>query len=1016
MSHINSIFELLDSMAQENNRDELKFSMVFEPVHENGNTRNNLTNITFKFEESIENIKFINSLKNRKTFPMDIQIYPLNCKISNNKSFLLFKEFNNYKCVDIDSGVHSNNNLPYPLHTLKDYHSKIFNASNITGISRQGELDIFKEYIKLPSISFVSEDPFLFLNIYKYLEKDNLKQFKTEFTFNYAWNDMLSTITNSHQLNFRYFDNHLLTKKFNENWNVFDGYESRGNAQFIFSIAKNSILSQAKLISNINYNYTKQVNLCAHHKKLVFLPAPGDKVEELKLFGSNQYLINSSDHGFIHYSKEINQYSYSGIYLKDLTNLYSDFEKNLIEEHPGIPKEGIDFLFRVSVTALMNTFYCLVDDDLKIIQEKIVFELLQLSNLFLNDLINKAPNFFENFNIVDMVNLNINVSSSLLRTRLENEEELNDYMDKNLSVVNSSLLSTSKFFSLISNNHENMQMLRQIPQIDLNKTNGDFVPLMSFIQQNIEPDEDKHLNFEQLDLKKTFKNPQEHFTYKVKNKNRLETSTIPSELWRMVPHTKKLDLILVDDTPLKGKKLKYLTKTAGTRVIIFNDMVGEFFFRNLNLDLFLTSDIKIRWLSEIDFTDAELGKTETVINTTIQGYELRPDDYLLQQHHSTTNLGYMTTAVSLDLEELNDISIVSVLIDKNFGIAQTSNTNLADTRYLNSSQSSLFYNSFSNFVKKIVKQKYQKEVRIIFCTKSMHSKLIKGPGIDFLDLRASKYYGKVSEIESSLSSRYEVSQDLVSIYTTLTFDMIRRSRIKANYDTSLFNININSSFKDVYDGVLPDILNKFTENDKLKDYPFVNFFINKTHPIIGLNKYRPRISSGSGGNIKTVFGIDLSEGLANHSFIDIKDMENKILELLFITKEYQSFDEGTQEDLEKYYGTSYMPEENMNHRLAHFKMSGSTNDVMAQLLTYNSGGLFEQEDYQKYLLKQFNNILINRFKYELNLKNEVIIQLFKLFRDFDKLIIDNYKDFYYNNTGVKLEIPEEEEKEEEEKT
>ena len=145
-------------------------------------------------------------------------------------------------------------------------------------------------------------------------------------------------------------------------------------------------------------------------------------------------------------------------------------------------------------------------------------------------------------------------------------------------------------------------------------------------------------------------------------------------------------------------------------------------------------------------------------------------------------------------------------------------------------------------------------------------------------------------------------------------------------------------------------------------------------------------------------------------------MENKILELLFITKEYQSFDEGTQEDLEKYYGTSYMPEENMNHRLAHFKMSGSTNDVMAQLLTYNSGGLFEQEDYQKYLLKQFNNILINRFKYELNLKNEVIIQLFKLFRDFDKLIIDNYKDFYYNNTGVKLEIPEEEEKEEEEKT
>ncbi len=1002
MSHIDSIFTLLDELAKNNNKEELNFSMVFEPIQENGNRRSNLTNITFKFQDSIENIKFVSSLKQMEEFPMDIQSYPINFKISNTKAFLLFKNFNNRKLVELTSGNYDNAQLPFPNDTLRDYHQKIFSASNSTNISRPREVQIFKDYIKLPSISFVSEDPFLFLNIFKYLEKDNLEQFDTRFNFNYNWNDLTSSITQSHQLNHRFFDDELIRDKADSNWNVFDGYDCFDKEQFIISVVDSKVVHQAKIINNINYNYTQNIGLNAHHKKLVFLPAVEDKVQDLKLFRSNQYIINSSDHGFIYYSQEKKEYSYSGIYIKDLPTVYHEYSLLLKEHSPGIPEDGINFLFRLSMITLINTLYCIQSKDIKVVQDKIVQELLELSTKVLETLVSKAPEFFENFEMSKMQDLSINVNNSLLRSNLEESELIQQELDTTLSISTSKLIRTHRFFSLISNSYENNQVLSGVSEIDGSTIyTGSFVSLMSYIQKEIEEDEDKHLNMEQLDLRSTFKSTNEHFIFKEKGNNRLETRDLPLELWKIIPYTKKLDLILVDDTPLKAKKIKYVTKNSGSQIIIFKDMVGEFYFRNLELSKYLNNNIKIRWLSEITFSDESLGKTDTVINTSVDCYELKDTDALLKHYHSSQNLSYMTNNINLDLEDFEDISIVSVLMDKNFAIAQTSDKKLNDTRFLSSNNNGVFYNAFSNFIKKIVKEKYGKEVKLVFSTKSIHSKLIRSNAIDFLDIKNASYYGKVEELEKNLAGRYSIDESLVSIYTELTFDMIRRSRLCTGYESEFFHLNLNGTYKDCYNSTLSRILIDLTAKDKVKNYPFVNFFINKGHPILSLAKARPVLSTGNMYNTKTTFGIDIANGKTKHSFIDINNTENRILELLFGSKEFQSFLDGTKEELQSHYGA--LEDDTMNHRLAHFKMGGSNHDVISYLLNYNYGHLQDKEDYQEYLMTQFNNILITRFKYQLNLKNEVIIELFKLFSDLDKLIIENYKNYYYINTGIKLE-------------
>ena len=1008
MSHIDSIFELLDTMAQEENKEELNFSMVFEPIQENGNRRSNLTNITFKFKNDIENIKFVSAIKHREDFLMDIQNYPINVRVGPTKSFLLFKEFNNKKIVELSADRFNNSQLQFPNNIVRDYHQKIFPANNATNVTRSKEVQILKDYIKLPSISFISEDPFLFLNIYKYLEEDNLQQYKTKFNFNYSWNSLLSNITQTHQIPYRFFEEDSIMSKALDNWNIFDGYNHYDNTQFIFDIKDSKVIHQSKIVSNINYNYTQNINMSAHHKKLMFLPAAGENLQELSMFGSNQYIINIVDHGFIFYSPEKREYSYSGIFLKDLPNLFLEYSEALEDYSPGIPKEEIAFVFKISLLILVNTLYCIQSKDIEVVKEKIIFELMQLSKLILDDLISKAPKFFEDFTLFSMNDLSINVSNSLFKSELEESDLIHQELDNKLSISTSKLLRTHKFFSMLGNNHENAQILREIPNLDGNQLNhGCFVNLMSYIQKQIEPDEEKHLNLEQLNLSTTFKFTHEHFIFKEKIRTRLETRDLPQELWKLVSFTKKLDLVLVDDTPLKAKKIKYLTKNPGTKIIMFKDMIGEFYFRSIEFDKFKSQDINIRWLSEITFTDGALGKTESVINTSISGWELKEDDALLKYHQGNQNLSYMVNRINMDLEEFEDISIVSILVDKNFNIAKMSDAKLASTIFQSSSNSGIFYNSFSNFIKKIVKEKYGKEVKIVFNSKSMHSKLIKSGAIDFLSIKNSNYYGRVQEIEKNLAGRYQIDPSLVNIYTYLTFDIIRRSRIKVGYESDQFYVNINGTFKDIYINNLAKILTSFTEKDKIKDYPFVNFFINKGHPIISLAKARPVTQIGNINNTKITFGIDILEGKTKHSFIDINTIENKIMSLLFSTKEFQKFQEETQDELGRHYGT--LDEDDMNQRLAQFKMGSSNHDVINYLLNYDYGPLPTKEDYQEYLLTQFNNILITRFKYQLNLKNETIIELFKLFRDFDKLIIENYKDFYYGNTGIKLEAPDIEE-------
>lgn len=1005
MSQINSIFELLNQMAIDNDREELDFSMVFEPIHENGNRVSNLTNITFKFPDSIENIKFISTLKHREQFFMDLHNYPINYKIGN-KVCLLFKEFNNIKCIELNPEKYYPGQLLYPNHTVRDYHQRIFNLRNVTGVINQKEVDLVKDYSKLPSISFISEDPFLFLNIYKYLENDNLKKFKTKFTFNYNWNDMLSTIGQSHSVNYRFFEKDSLKKKTALNWNVYDGYDGMGPEQFLFYIQDNEIISKANIISNINYNYTQNINLSSSNKKLVFLPAKDDKVMDLELFGSNQYLINSVDHGFIYYSQELNEYSYSGITIDNFSNLYNAYQSKVMEYSPGIPESGIKFLFRISLITVINTMYCVVHKDLDKVQEALIFELMQLSKLVLDRIIQKAPEFFENFTLYDLNNLNINVNNSLLRPNLARDEIdiFEEQIDKTLSLNIENLLDTGRFFNLIGNNYENNNILNLIfESSNSSHIDGSFIELMSYIQKNIEPDESKHLHLERFDLSNTFKNTSEHFIFREKVRNRLETYDLPTELWRMIPGTKKLDLVLVDDTPLKAKKIKYLTKNPGTKIIMFKDMVAEFYFRNIDLDLFTTEDIKIRWISEITFTPDELGKTEKVVNTSVNCHELKPADILLKNYHHDYNLSYLCQSINIDLEENQSLSIVSVLVDKDFYIAQDSTSRIGDTVFSNCNQTGFFINTFSNFIKKIVTEKFGKETRIVFSTKSIHNKLIKGGAIDFLSIKNTKYYDKVEEVEKILASRYSISENLKDIYGSLVYDIIRRSKIKTDYEGEFFNFNINNTYRDNYVTPLAIMLREANENGSIKNYPFINFFIDKAHPIISLENARPNSSVGSYHNINLAYGINISNGKANNSFIDIKNIEDELLNLLYSTKEFQSFEEKTQEDLVRYYGK--LEDDDMNSRLAYFKMGNTQVEVINHLISPGRKSVSLREDYQVYLLQQFNNLLISRFKYQLNLSSDNIIKLFKLFREFDQAIIKNYKDYYYTNTGIKLEIP-----------
>lgn len=1003
MSYINSIFELLDTMAQENNKESLEFEMVFEPVLENGNRRSNLTNITFKFKEGIENIKFISSLKTRTDFPMDLYIHPISLKFNDSNVVLLYKEFNNIKRVDLSPDTGNNYRMPYPTEILNNYHRRVFNVNRASNQGLQKEIQIIQDYCKLPSISFLSEDPFLFLNIYNYLKNKDFNEFKTKFTFKYSYNDLLTSISQSLHLRPRIFEEDSIKRKAQLNWNIFTGYEGMGINQFICSVTNSKVVHLAKINSNINYNYTRDINLCWHHSKLIFLPDTTESVMDLELFGSNQYIINSIDHGFIYYSHETKETTYSGIYLKDFPNLFNIYSKKMLEDFPDMPEDGINFLFRTTLSLLINTLYCLVHKDIDVIQEKIIFELLHLSKMIFNILLDKAPSFFKDFTLAKMIDLNINAITSVFRYDLLVDDEVQEQLDTQLRIPLSTLFKSKRFFSLVGKYSDGIMMEKALPSLKSRNDNGCFVELMSYIQKQIEPDESKILYLEKLNLGNTFKSTEDHFIYKKKNCNRLETLTLPLEFWRVLPFNKKLDLILIDDTPLKSKKIKYLTKQNDSQIIIFKDMVAEFYFRNLNLDLYTSDKINIRWLSEITFTDEELEKNKKIVNTRINGGELKSTEELLYYYKRNLNLGHALNNVTLDLGENMEVSIVAVLIDKNNNIAETSNSTLANTSFISSFGDGIFYSSLSNFIKKIVTEKTSKPTRIIFCTKSTHSKLIKNGAIDFLELKNSSYYGKVHEFEKILGGRYIINPNLISLYTSLTYNIINRSRLKKDYEESLFNRNINGTYREIYSNNLAIILNKFIANDKLKNYPFINFFINKGHPLLSISKARP---DNTNRYILRAFGIDVEKGKATNSFIDIKNIENKIIELLFSTKEFQNFGEVTRQELEKQHKTTSV--EDLNFRLAEFKIDYNHNsETLRYLLDTDYENLQKQEDYQEFLMTQFNNLLIIRFKYQLNLKNNTIIELFKLFKEFDQLIINNYKEFYYNNTGINLEIPEE---------
>jgi len=980
----NNIFNIIDETAKNSHIPDFNFTLNIETIKLNNGGNYSLLSVVLNSD--LESRHFLNNLKNSKhLLDLNFENISVICHFDKDN---MFDVSNNYSNIEYNDFSTNPQNLFYRTDISKNIGVLLERVyrQNHSKYPSGPYLNEVMGYLNKPKLLFFMKDSFLLPNIFNFLEKKDLSNYSTNFTFNIEELNIQDMYYNG---NFRYAsDNDLVRHMVRKNYSN-DSFGD-DSFQYLMQIKDNKVVYKNGIDNNLNNNF-HYINYIEHNNKDILFKS--SHPESL----SNLVTINSSHrddiNGFVLCNEE-GYYSQTNMHLNSIPGIYEDYQHHIKDTILGkLNQEEREKIFCWSILILNNLHYKIDTLDLREIKNKIAHDLVFIGKNIITTLFDVFKRTRVTFSILSnfkITNTSLYKEDIRLTPQGINKISLIDLFKKSnyLGRMTSNLLNQLSpiFGSSLGISIDSYEAGFNSPD------KLSLIPFYDFYQMILDVPEDKRLYLDKLNLGKIFKREDEHFVLKKKSRSKyVQVSMVPniSDVFQNGVE----ELIIVDDTKFKSRKLKLLHNRPKIALLEVKSIPAELILKGINFKK-LHDRYAVNWLSEKLFKEEDLKNMGEASNVPVRGFNFIPNLIGLNLFSNRSKLGHYIrpTTIPIDNESIKDISIVSIHINNDNALAIDRNKLLKDNNFTYTHFPAFLYLGLMKIIEQAVQDKFGKPVKIYFSTKQGHNKLLKNGAIDFLEIKESNYYGKGEEYSTQLSSIFFPSEMINTISNNISKNIFEKE-LPSLTKENLKLIGTNSMSSLMMTNFCRYI--SLLDNETLNEFPLFKKFIDMPYPELILrsffngddkyyNKYNKTFNQefGLDFNLETdeKRDLDLAQKQVLDSFLNKIDVVNLPKRMRENFNYFASSDD-----------TDYEKDRNSQYMILNSKKKDNLLDSLAQK---SEGNLFSCKESRYQALKLFEKELEILLKHRCMLSEDNILKLEKDLLLFKELLIKNFEDYY----------------------